>query len=176
MSNDIALTRPDRFWSKVDKSGECWLWTAGRHRAGYGAFSVGSRLTGGRRDTYAHRVAYELAFGPIPNGLLVRHTCDTPACVRPEHLLVGTQADNMHDAAERGRTTKGDRHPWRRRPELIRKGEQHHAAKLTDEQVREMRRRYADGGISQRLLGLEYGIQQGAVSAIVRGLKWSHVS
>ncbi len=166
----------ERFWSKVDRSGDCWLWTGARHARGYGAVMVGSRRDGTRRMTYAHRISYELTNGPIPSGMLVRHACDNPPCVNPAHLLAGTQTDNMRDAAERGRTTSGDRHPWRTHPELIRRGEAHHGAKLTGEHVREIRRRYAAGGISQRVLGAQYGIQQGAVSAILRGKKWSHVS
>lgn len=166
-----------RFWSKVNKTDGCWLWIGAiRRDNGYGAFMVGSRRDGDKRMDYAHRVSYALAHGPIPSGMLVRHGCDTPACVKPGHLSLGTQTQNMQDAAERGRTTKGDRHPWRTNPELIRRGEGHHGAKLTDDQVRAIRQRYSEGGISQRQLGAQYGIQQGAVSAILRGKKWSHVS
>jgi hypothetical protein len=165
----------ERFWPKVDRSGDCWLWTAGKAGKGYGVLMVGSRRDGNKRMAYAHRVSYEMARGPIPPGMLVRHSCDTPACVNPAHLSLGKHLDNSRDAVERGRTTAGDRHPWRANPALIRKGERHHGAKLTDQQVREIRERYAAGDISQRQLGAEYGIQQGAVSAIIRRAKWSHL-
>jgi len=88
-----------RFWAKVDRKSdsECWLWTAAKLPAGYGV--IGSR----GRQFYAHRLSYALAHGAIPVGSVVRHSCDTPACVNPSHLLVGTNRDNVRDALERGR-------------------------------------------------------------------------
>lgn len=85
-----------RFWSKVDKSGDCWVWTAYVQDSGYGWF----RLQG--RSVRAHRVSYELANGPIPEGLYVLHSCDNKLCVKPEHLRVGTHAENVREAVERG--------------------------------------------------------------------------
>lgn len=78
----------DRFWSKVDRSGDCWVWTAGKNRGGYGRFRVGGRM---RR---AHRVSYSWANGPIPAGLDLDHTCHVPACVNPAHLRLATNAQN----------------------------------------------------------------------------------
>lgn len=100
----------DRFWAKVDKSGDCWVWTASvfRERLGYGKFQTGSNR-GESRVAYAHRVSWELHFGPIPNGLFVCHHCDNPPCVRPDHLFLGTAADNVRDMDRKGR----DRH-WGR--------------------------------------------------------------
>jgi hypothetical protein len=82
--------------TRVDPSG-CWIWTGTKTAAGYG------QMMRAGRKLYTHRIAFENVNGPIPAGLLVRHTCDTPACINPAHLLVGTQTDNMGDAAERGR-------------------------------------------------------------------------
>ena len=97
------MTRIEAFLSRVDTRPDdgsaCWIWRGGRDTAGYGRF-------GGTR---AHRVAYELLVGPIPEGLVVRHTCDVPMCVRPSHLLLGTQADNVRDAVERGLMPNGER-------------------------------------------------------------------
>ena len=92
----------ERFWEKVDKSGDCWLWTACLTRGGYGCFHIyGARVR-------AHRYSYEMANGPIPAGKIVMHSCDNPACVRPDHLSVGTHADNMADMVEKGRSQIGE--------------------------------------------------------------------
>jgi hypothetical protein len=86
-----------RFWSKVDRSGDCWLWTASANGAGYGQFVYRGRLLG------AHVVAYELTNGPVPSGLEILHRCDNPLCVRPDHLAVGTHLENVQDASAKGR-------------------------------------------------------------------------
>jgi len=105
----------DRFWTKVDKTGECWEWR-GKKRKGRG-LSYGLICRGGVNGyfLYAHRVAWELTYGTIPAGMVVRHTCDNPACVRPEHLRLGTQLDNIEDAKQRKRVPSGDAHWTRRR-------------------------------------------------------------
>ncbi len=87
----------ERFWTKVNKSLDCWNWLANKYPNGYGQF----QLEGKPRS--AHRLSYELAYGPIPKGLVVRHKCDNPGCVRPEHLELGTQADNVQDSVRRSR-------------------------------------------------------------------------
>jgi hypothetical protein len=86
-----------RFWARVDKSGECWLWTGPRDKDGYGKANVR------RRALRAHRVSWTMANGAIPEGLIVCHRCDTPACVRPDHLWLGTQLDNVRDMTAKGR-------------------------------------------------------------------------
>lgn len=97
----------DRFWPKVQKSDGCWLWVAGGDSAtGYGRIRLGRA---GTKHELAHRVAWQLTFGPIPDGLWVLHHCDTPRCVRPDHLFLGDCSDNMKDAATKGRMVKGER-------------------------------------------------------------------
>lgn len=94
----------ERFWGKVDKAGpdECWLWDGARKTSGYGLIvSGGPRKTS--KSLRAHRVSYELHHGSIPAGMVVRHSCDKPACVNPRHLIVGSLKDNTQDAIERGR-------------------------------------------------------------------------
>lgn len=94
-------TLEERFWAKVQKTDGCWLWTAATSD-GYGMIAK-ERPFVGAASLRANRVAYELHYGPIPTGEKVRHTCDVPACVRPDHLILGSQADNMQDASERER-------------------------------------------------------------------------
>jgi hypothetical protein len=98
---------PDRFWNKVKRSRGCWLWTGAITSWGYGWFQRTAGV-----PHYAHRVAWEFTHGAAPNGLVL-HKCDVRHCVNPDHLYVGTQADNMRDMASRGRSTKG--RAWRRR-------------------------------------------------------------
>lgn len=97
------LSTGERFWRKVDKTdGECWNWTAST-RNGYGTASFQGR------HEYAHRVAYRLTHGAIPDALVIRHRCDNRLCVRPDHLEVGTKADNSRDMVERGRSAPNPR-------------------------------------------------------------------
>lgn len=87
----------DRFWSKVDKTDSCWLWTGAVNDHGYGQVYVNGKLA------YAHRVALVLSGRQVPPGMFACHHCDTPNCVRPDHLFIGTNADNMRDCANKGR-------------------------------------------------------------------------
>lgn len=107
-------------YSIVSPSG-CWEWQRSRLPSGYGRISIGHQ-----KLDYAHRVSYREHVGPIPDGLLVRHKCDNPCCCNPEHLEVGTQADNMQDCVKRGRHSK---------PPVF-KGEANHKTKLTEEDVK----------------------------------------
>lgn len=90
-----------RFAAKVRRTPDCWLWTGSATPCGYGQMWVGRRGDGG--PLYAHRIAWQLSHGPVPEGLSVLHHCDTPACVRPDHLFLGTHTDNMRDASRKGR-------------------------------------------------------------------------
>jgi hypothetical protein len=101
---DKDCTDAMRFWSRVDKRGpdECWLWTGAAFRKSKRQMGYGRRAGSGP-NTYAHRVAYMLAKGPIPKGKLVMHTCDVPLCCNPAHLLIGTNAENAADRVAKGR-------------------------------------------------------------------------
>ena len=91
-----------RFWAKVDASGDCWEWTGQRHRTGHGVFTVPG---GTPRQQQAHRVSWEMHNGPIPEGMNVCHKCDNPPCIRPEHLFLGSQLDNLRDMIAKGRAS-----------------------------------------------------------------------
>lgn len=133
-----------RFWAKVDKSGDCWIWTASVMKNGYGCLRIN------QKTTRAHRVAYELSVGPIPEGALLRHTCDNRRCVKPEHLLPGTFKDNNQDALDRGRHLCGERDP---------------KAKLSNNDVKEIRAALARGETG-RSLSKRYRVDASWISQI----------
>lgn len=104
---DIPRSFLARFHSKYQKLGGCWLWQAGKFYHGYGQVNLGRDAAGKQHTEYAHRVAYVLAVGDVPAGAVVMHTCDTPACVNPDHLRLGTQAENVLDASQKGKYLRG---------------------------------------------------------------------
>lgn len=148
----------ERFWSKVNKDADngCWEWTAGKFkdRGGYGKYRMDSGAG------YAHRLAYEDEHGPIPDGLLIRHLCDNPPCVNPQHLLLGTSQDNSNDKLSR----------WRHRY-----GESHQSAKLTDADVKEMRRLYTETQMLCTDIASRFNVTGRTVSSIVNGQGWNHL-
>ena len=154
------MSRPleERFWAKVAKgsSDDCWEWTAALIK-GYGEISRGGRKNG---MMMAHRLSWILHNGPIPTGSIVCHRCDNPSCVNPHHLFLGTQTDNMQDAARKGRMARGERH---------------HNAKLSKSQVLEIREQYASGNTSTIILAAKYGVSQALVAKIVRRKRWKHI-
>lgn len=122
LSSLEGWTPEQRFWAKVDKSGDCWNWTAARyHVNGYGCFGLNGKIQG------AHRVAWQFIRGPIPRGMWVLHRCDNRLCVRPEHLFLGTHQDNMNDMWRKGRGSPalGKRNGRYTKPERTAKGERH---------------------------------------------------
>jgi hypothetical protein len=171
-----------RFSRKVDMSGECWVWTGACIDAGYEGDKTRTRT--------AHRVAWELANGPIPVGKMVLHTCDNRACVRPDHLYLGTHTRNMQDMIERGRAAtgnrngkhvhpdrqpRGDNHHARLHPERLARGETNGNAKMTADRVRAIRERYDAGGILLRELAAEFSCPLGTVHQIITRKTWRHV-
>jgi len=141
-----------RFWPKVDVKGsdECWEWAAVKTSRGYG------QVWNGEKKMQAHRVAWELTHGPIPDGFCVLHHCDNRACVNPAHLWLGTNADNMADATGKGRMARGERNG--------RAG-----TKLTSEKVREAR----ISKIPQYTIAARLGVSRSAISLIKSGKTWA---
>jgi DNA-binding XRE family transcriptional regulator len=145
--------------TQMDDTSGCLLWQGATTAAGYGTI----RVDGDNR--YTHRVMYEAHHGPLPDKKPnVCHTCDRPACVNPDHLWAGDDADNMQDASERGRFPD-------ERPEY--RGESHHDAKLSEDDVVEIRELYASDGYTQSRLAEQFDINQTEVGFIVRGEYWS---
>lgn len=154
----------ERFWAQVQKTDGCWMWTGAKDHSSkdcYGRIQdEGGR---GSKLLNAHRVAYELLVGPIPNSLCVLHCCDNPSCVNPSHLFLGTKADNLRDMTSKGRRARGERVG---------------GAKLTEQEIKEIRaqyRRYSKefGGPS---LGRRYGVAENTIRHVVRGETWRQAS
>lgn len=162
-----TIARATRFWAKVRKTAACWLWTASCTPNGYGQFRWSRGVIVG-----AHRAAWTLTNGPVPDSLYVCHRCDTPACVNPGHLFLGTSSDNQRDASAKGRTPKGARHGLRLHPEKRSPGEKNGRAVLSTQDVARIRARYAGGKITLRALAAAWGLSKSQVHNIVTGKHW----
>lgn len=138
----------------------CWLWLGGASAAEYG---ITPRIDG--EQHYVHRLMVEITAGPISDGLEVRHSCDTPLCCNPRHLLTGTHAENMQDMAIRGRSYGSSDF-----------GEDNHSVKLSESDVLEIRKEYPAGQCTLRQLGEQYGITEQAVWRIIHRKTWPHLS
>ena len=163
-SQGLSADFPKRFWAKVDKRGpnECWICTATAPNGRYPHLKTG--VNG--KSIQASRADYILCVGPIPKGKIVRHDCtatrDFPACCNPRHLKLGTHKQNTHDALRKGTFKPVEALP----------GENNHRAKLTNQQVEEIRMRYATENISMKRLGNQYGIGAVAVFRYVHGMRY----
>jgi predicted DNA-binding protein (UPF0251 family) len=152
----MRATLEQRFWSKVKVGGpdECWDWQRSKNPDGYGMFLLR------RRCVRAHRAAYELHYGVIPNGMVVCHRCDRPACCNPAHLFLGTQVENIADMVRKGRQQRGERSG---------------RAKLTAADVDAIRASFA-AGETQQAIAKRYGVGGQHVSRIVHRETWFHVA
>ena len=146
----------EKFWSLVDKKAddECWEWQGRRNRKNYGEFYWTKNRYA---ETLAHRFAYVQANPPrIPEGKVIRHLCDNPSCCNPNHLIIGTDADNARDKVERDRQAKGSKHG---------------NAKLTENGVRAIR----EDSRPYREIAQQYGVNPNRIGEIKRRRSWVHV-
>jgi hypothetical protein len=146
-----------RFWGRVDQSGgpaSCWPWRGARNPSGYGVV----RKRNPRRQEYAHREAYFLTHMSLPGGAHVLHRCDNPTCCNPAHLRIGTAGDNMCEKVARGRASRG---------------ENHGSSKLSEQQVEEIRCRYAAGDVTQKELAQEFCVGQMTICRAVLRRSWT---
>jgi len=141
----------------ADPNSGCWLWTGSLDGSGYGQIGTGLNKP---KMARAHRASWELHKGQIPEGLCVLHKCDVPSCVNPDHLFLGTFADNTHDMMEKGR--------WRAGPLVPHYGTDHGRAKLTTEQVQHIRKKE----LLLREYAALYGIGTSQVWRVQRGEQW----
>lgn len=210
-----------RMWSKIDKrtDSECWEWVGSRATTGYGILRVNYK------PYLAHRLMWQFYNETaIPEKGVICHRCDNPPCCNPAHLFLGTQADNIKDAAKKGRMPKGERHfnaaiteddvrqiryfgytnmtkraigkkfgisrqattdillkhtwghvdPEWQPPASKKKGQEHPFAKLTEDDVREIRK-LSENGLSQRKIAAQFDVSRGTIEPILRGETWKHV-
>lgn len=147
-----------RFLDKVhpEPNSGCWLWTGSAHSFGYGFFHMEGKTQ------RAHRVSFQLHCGPIESGMCVLHECDNPYCVNPDHLRLGTQADNVHDCVKKGRASYPLSGPAPR------------CLKLTAEKVREIRQKRNDGATTKQL-AVAYNVDRSMIRRICKGVVWKNV-
>lgn len=154
----MKLSKSDirRFWSKVVRTEGCWIFTGSLTHNGYG------RLSANGHTYRAHRVAYEVSVGAVPDGMCICHKCDNRICVRPDHLFLGTDIDNIQDRNQKGRQCKGSGH---------------HSTKLSEEDVIYIRTVYKPHHpkCGASALARMYGVTHHAVLCVISGRSWSHV-
>jgi hypothetical protein len=149
----------ERFWSKVNKLGKdnCWEFTGGINSTGRGIFVLNGK------SVHAHRVAYMLTNGRIPEGAFICHTCDNGKCVNPKHLFIGNALINNRDCFSKGR------HP-------ILRGEHDPKSKLNNEKVLKIVELYKTGKYSQPQVGKMFGVSRSSVLGILRGESWVEIT
>lgn len=187
----FSAKRQKNFWKRVGKLGTeagCWLWTSSVDKDGYGRFECGTHKLGTGKTWRAHRYAFTLFRGLIPEGQLVCHHCDTPGCVNPVHLFLGSIQLNNMDRELKDRTSKGERHrqatiagqpPVTDEMRLkhlknLPRGDDHPRAVVTVEKVREIRRLFFGKIRTKRELEKHYGVSYSCIDHIVKFRVWKN--
>lgn len=154
---DVPLLRPNKspeFWSQIEKTNTCWFWIGRKDRCGYGVYSINNF------SHKAHRYCYEITNNIKIGSLIAMHTCDTPHCVNPDHIKLGTHQDNQHDKFLKNRQAKGSKIK---------------ASILKEENVIDAREKYKTGKYTYIDLAVEYGVSKDAMQKAIRGINWGHI-
>lgn len=151
-----SKTPAERFEEKyiLEPNSGCWLWSGGLNEKGYGRLKFANG-----RSVYAHRFSFELKYGPIPESLCACHKCDTPSCVNPEHIFVGTRGDNNSDSKSKGRSAIGDKNG---------------CVKLKEKDVKHIRF-LMQLGLTQRDVASAYEVSQATIQHVSNHKSWSHI-
>jgi hypothetical protein len=176
----VARDRPlaDRISERIQKTDTCWLWTGSCNPHGYGQISVNGR------PRLVTRMTWTIHHGSIPPGMNVCHTCDIPACVRPDHLFLGTHSSNMRDMVSKNRhaarthperIARGERNGAHTRPDRLCRGESSPAAKLSESDVARIRHLFATESRTRTSLGEEFGVSRQQITRILLGQSWRHL-
>lgn len=165
------VERRDLFWSQVEKTDYCWWWHGKKQTNGYGTFrtlAIPGHL--------AHRAAWFYANSePIPEGMILMHSCDNRACVRPSHLVLGDHDENMRAMVIRERSASGTKHGSYTHPEAYGRKDDHPMAKLDSEKVRAIKKRMADGDVQARIAD-DFGVSKSLITWIKQGAIWADIS
>jgi len=159
---------------KVNIETGCWEWTGAKDSKGYGALTV--RTNKKPKVISTHRLMWQEKVGQIPEELCVLHKCDRPCCINPDHLFIGTIADNSADMVAKGRSAKGVKSGRYTHPETNPVGERNGRAKITADDVVEIRRRYKPRVVTTKMLADEYGVSNQLISCILLRQNWKHVA
>ncbi|MEG4286266.1 HNH endonuclease signature motif containing protein [Microcoleus sp. A006_D1] len=161
--NGLAKLRPkylplsQRLENHITSKDNCWLTDLPNNGHGYCKISVNGKTK------YAHRIAYEVYKGKIPENMQVCHSCDIPGCINPSHLFIGTQQENLIDCINKGRSNKP-------------KGENHHKAKLNESNVRQIKSLLVESNLTLKQIAEIFDVGIGAISDIKKNKTWKHIT